>query len=93
MCRELLDVVKFFQLDNGCQHLVAEYVLVMGKLICMQRPYHAKTCETKCSICSGDWSKTFLPIVKEKVVHFLESDHFSRNVPLLADGDKVVDVI
>ena len=47
----------------------------------------------KCGICTGAWFKTFLRVNKDSVVQFLKSHHFSKEVPLIARNNNVVDVL
>jgi hypothetical protein len=90
--RELLEVVTFEVLNHGCKHACAKWFLSTRKADPHPCGWVHKHCVDKCRICSGDWSNTFLRVRKESVVRFLESHHFSKEMPLIARGDNVVDV-
>ena len=91
--RELLEVLQFFVLNHGCLHVRAEWFLSRGKLEPPPSESHAGPCGDKCPMCTGEWGDIFLPVSKNQVVRFIESDYFSRHVPLLASYDNIVDVL
>ena len=87
-------MVLFEVLDLGCKHVCAELFLSAGEV--EPPPVQCiiqKRCMDKCGICTGAWSKTFLRVNKDSVVRFLESHHFSKEVPLIARNDNVVGIL
>jgi len=89
--KEILDVIKFFCLDAGCQHVRAECFMANGKLDAT--PSHQDPCLTMCPVCKGDWRKTFLPVNKQQLVRFLRCKHVSDNLPMIAKGDNIVSLL
>ena len=90
---EILEVVQFFVLDRGCWHSCAEWFLSCGRVERPPPTNRCINCGTKCAMCTGAWSDIFLPVKKERVIRFLESDYFGKRVPLLADRANIVDVL
>jgi len=91
--KEILEVVQFFVLDRGCWHKCAEWFLSCGRVEAPRSTYASNDCGTKCAMCTGEWASIFLPVKKDRVVRFLESEYFGKRVPLLAEGANIIDVL
>ena len=49
-------------------------------------------CQTKCSVCTGQWSKYFLPVVKTKVISFLQYID-RKKLSLPARGNNILELL
>ena len=67
--REFDDLLKFFNLNNGCQHSTAEWLMANGKF--ERPPMCIAPCLDKCSVCLGEWKGIYLPVYEDSVVDFL----------------------
>ena len=80
--REFEDGLKFFNLNNGCQHSISEWMMANGKF--ERPPMCIMPCGDKCSVCRGEWSEIYLPVYEDSVVDFLcsgvASEHFPKQV-------------
>lgn len=88
---EILDVLRFFVFNCGCQHARGSWFLLHGAL--SLHPPVLAPCGNKCAICTGKWSNIFMRVKKDRVIRFLQSDHFEKWVPLPAKNDNIVDVL
>ena len=92
-CREeLLDVLRFHCLDFGCQHIRGQQFMACGELELPPRTSDLLSCRTKCSVCTGQWSRYFLPVVKTKVISFLQFID-RKKLPLPARGNNILELL
>jgi hypothetical protein len=73
--QELMDVLRFFFLDKGCQHYRGALYQSMGVLDGPDVVGMCRACDPCgcCPICDGSWNKMHLPIFRSQMVRFLES--------------------
>jgi hypothetical protein len=80
--QDLLDVLNFFCLDLGCQHVRAEWYLAQGSL--EPPPCCIMPCKTSCSICTRSYhTRNFIPVYKAP--HPFESDSSIPSTPRRQD--------
>jgi len=89
---EILDVIRFFALDYGCQHIHGAWFMSCGDLDSRPPPV-LMPCWNKCPICTGKWAEIFKKLHKDQVIKFLKSEYFQKMVPLIAKSDNIVDVL
>ena len=81
--------------DWGCIHLRSEWFLStksntkMPTWFCEQH----EPCKTQCYMCDGKYQKYMLPIVHEGAVRFLDSFHFSENLPFALTRDNAEEFV
>ena len=78
--KEQMDVLDFFFLNKGCQHVRARLYLSSGQL--SDPPTGIPPCRDNCSICTGQWHKLHLPVYKSGLCEFFRWD----KLPLPVDG-------
>jgi len=76
----LLDVMKFFTLNHGCQHVRAEIFLSTGVL--RSAPTDIERCVNKCPICDRSWYKQHRPVSKKWLIKYFQSRDFYKFMPL-----------
>ena len=59
----IVDVLRFFCLNNGCRHALKEWILSTGEF--ETPPVCNMPCKDACLICSNEWQKMYLGFYKE----------------------------
>ena len=79
---EMNEVLCYFCLDLGCQHVRAEDYLHYGSLLCGSTPSNRDPCGDKSPICTKAWhEKMFLPVYKESIIQFFTSNVGGESLP------------
>ena len=89
--RELLEVIRFFCTNRGCQHHASVHYLSTGRLT--PPPPTDTPCQTGCPICTKQWHKQFLPIYKESLIRFFQSSTGRDRIPFEDSTKLVSDVL
>jgi len=89
--REMMDAIRFFCLDFGCQHVRAECFLACGEL--KLPPPGLEPRNNMCGVCNGSWADTFMPVDKEKVIRMLKCKAIVDGLSLTAKCDNIVDLL
>ena len=66
--------------------------MACGELELPPRTSDLLSCRTKCSVCTGQWSRYFLPVVKTKVISFLQFID-RKKLPLPARGNNILELL
>eukprot|EP00956_Cyclotella_meneghiniana_P008998 scaffold12325_cov40-Cyclotella_meneghiniana.AAC.3 len=86
--QELADVMKFFFLDLGCQHLRGAEYLSLGVLDNENAIGSTGEPCNSCPICCEEWKKMHLPVYREQIVRFFQSSTGRSVLPLpVSDND------
>jgi len=83
--------LSFWAQDKGCLHVRGELYMATGFLD--KYTSDIAPCEDKCCQCTGEWSEHFLPVNREEVVSFLQSEEVGKKLPLLAKDDNLTDIL
>ena len=89
--RELLEVVRFFCTNRGCQHRASAHYLSTGRLT--TPPPTDNPCRTRCPICTKQWHKQFLPIYQQSLVCFFQSSKGRDRIPFCDSTKLISDVL
>ena len=87
--RDLLEVIQFFCLNNGCQHNLLEHYLSAGKF--HPRPRGENVCGQSCGMCNAEWDDNFLPVRKDGVLRWFDSGEVRDTFPMKANVNNLTE--
>ena len=88
---DLLEVIQFFCLNNGCQHNLLEHYLSVGRY--NTRPHGENDCGEFCGMCNGEWGDNFLRVRKEGVLRWFDSGEVRDTFPMKATVKNLMDLL
>ena len=89
----MIDLLRYHDLDIGCQSIRGELFLSRGELD-SRSAHHIdyRPCGACCPICTKEWHKTFLSVDRIHIVRFLQ--HMDRKLtPLNATDNDIIDLL
>ena len=86
--KDLLDVLRLFCLNLGCQHRRMQRYLATGGLDTAFYLIHP--CSSACPVCTNEWGKYFRPLWKDGVVSFFDN---IGEFPCDATYDKLMSLV
>jgi len=85
---EFSDMLKLACLIDGCQHARIQQYLAKGYLTNMSNST-IQSCGGMCSVCTGKWQITFLPVDKNSVLLWFNSGRVRDEFPMNATADNL----
>ena len=89
--RKLYENLCFWAQHKNCLHVRGELYLSTGFMD--KYTPDIPECGNRCCICTGKWAEFFLPVKREMVVSFLQSDEVVKAMHLIAKNDNSTDVL
>jgi len=84
-------VLNLFCVNRGCQHRRIQQYLACGEM--RDLPPGITPCGTSCDICTNEWKRYFLPVVKEHVVAWLECGLVRDTLPCEATCESLLNLL
>ena len=82
---------SFWAHHMGCLHVRGELFMATGFMD--KYSSDIPPCGDKCCICTGEWAKYFLPVDRDMVVTFLQSEEVTKQTLLLAKNNNLTNVL